>query len=124
MAELAGFDRSRFLLRHDGGTALQRKDQVFGMELELFESDFFELFIFGEKRLLNQIVEPLSVTAVFGMQAADFLAQRILYFIHRRLLDLCEHFHIAPFGEKLQVGRAGESKCPVEFSCVAGCLGI
>ena len=57
-------------------TALQGKDQVFGMQLEFLQADFFELFVFGEIGLLQQFFQALSVAAMFVVQAIKFFAQR------------------------------------------------
>jgi hypothetical protein len=46
------------------------------MEFQLLQSHFFELFIFGEIRLLYQLLQPLSVATMFGLQAIYFFAQR------------------------------------------------
>jgi hypothetical protein len=56
--------------------AFKREDQVFRMELELFETNFFELFVIAEVGFLNQFFQALSVATMFGMQAIDLSTQR------------------------------------------------
>src|SRR5215469_8422356 len=69
----------------DRDAALEGVNQVLGMEFELLQPHFFELFIDGKVRLLNQLFQPLSVATVFGVQAVNLFAQRsVLNFIHRR----------------------------------------
>jgi len=62
---------------------LESKDQVLGMQFQLFQANFFELLIFGEIRLLKQFFQPLSVATMFGLKTANFFAQRgDVYLIH------------------------------------------
>jgi hypothetical protein len=64
--------------------AFKRKNQVFRVQLELFQANFFELFVCTEIGLLKQFFQPLSVATVFGMKAINLFAQhRILYFVHQ-----------------------------------------
>ena len=71
--------KSEFLLRHHHrGAAFQGVYQILGMEFQLLQPNLFELFIVGKVRLLNQLFQPLSVATVFGMQAVQLFAQRIV----------------------------------------------
>jgi hypothetical protein len=65
--------------------ALERKDQILGVQLELLQADLFKLFVFGKVGLLQQLFQTLSVAAMFGEQAIELFAQRgtILYFVHQ-----------------------------------------
>jgi len=64
--------------------ALQRKNQVLGVQFQFLQPHFFELFIFSEVRLPKQFFQPLSVAMMFGMQAVNLFAQRlILDFVHQ-----------------------------------------
>ena len=56
--------------------ALQRENQILGVQLELLQANFLELFILGEVGLLKQFFQPLSVAAMFGVQAINLFAQR------------------------------------------------
>ena len=59
-------------------------DQVFRVELQLLQANFFELLIRREIRLLKQFFQPLSVATMFGLQTTNFFAQRgVIYLIHQ-----------------------------------------
>jgi hypothetical protein len=72
------------VLRRNWNPALKREDQVFGVKFQFLQTHFLELFVCAEIGLLNQFFQPLSVAVMFGMQAIDFFAQRVvLYLIHQ-----------------------------------------
>src|ERR1700689_4102909 len=63
-------------LSHCETAAFQREDQVFGVQLELFQAHFFKLFVFGKVRLLKQLFQALSVAVMFCVQAISLSAQQ------------------------------------------------
>ena len=76
-------------------TALQGKDQVLGVQLQLLQPHLFELFVLGEVGFPKQFFQPLSVAMMLGMQAINLFAQRrILVFVHQAPPSLTEHLHI------------------------------
>jgi hypothetical protein len=77
--------------------ALKSVDFVLNTQLELLQFDFLNLLLFGEIRLLQQFLKPLSVAMMFGLQAIDFFTQRgILYFVHQAPPSTIEHLGISP----------------------------
>ena len=94
----------------------QREDQILGVQFQLFEPYFLELFIFREVGLLNQLFLPLSVAAMFGLQAVYFFAQRgILDLIHQAPPYITEHLHIAPRRDNRQERRTENLIAPVNI---------
>src|SRR5271168_2890861 len=64
-------------------SALESVDQILGVQFQLLQANFLELFVFGEITFLKQFFQPLGVALMFGMQTIQLFAQRgILYFIH------------------------------------------
>ena len=91
-------------------------NQVLGVEFQFLQTYLLELFILGEIRLLNQLVQPLSVATVFCVQAINFFTQRgILYFIHQAPPHFKEHLHIALFCGKGQARRIPKMNKTVDF---------
>src|SRR5579885_1487713 len=75
------------VLRDHRNAAFESVNQVLGMEFQLLQAHFLQLFVHGEVGLGNQLFQPLSVATVFGVQAVNLFAQRsVLNFFHRRLL--------------------------------------
>jgi hypothetical protein len=53
---------------------------------------------------LKQIFQPLSVAMMFGMQAMNLFAQRVvMYFVHQAPPVVTEHLRIPPLRLKRQV---------------------
>ena len=55
---------------------LECVDQVLGVKFQLLQANFFELLIRRQIRLLKQFFQPLGVATMFGLETADFFAQR------------------------------------------------
>src|ERR1700760_3817222 len=76
---------------------LERIDQVFRVQFQLLEANFFELLIRRKIGLLNQFFQPLSVATMFGLQTANFFAQRgVIYLIHQAPPDYFEITYSPP----------------------------
>jgi hypothetical protein len=65
-------------------SAFQGVNQILGVQFELLQLDFFNLFLGGEIGLFQQLFQPLSVATMFRVQAIELFAQRgIQNFIHQ-----------------------------------------
>jgi hypothetical protein len=117
-AEAPKIQGSAKYLQYSGSAALsdgrlavfQGHDQVFGVQLQLFQANFFKLFILAEIRFLEQFLQPLGVATMFGVETINLFAQRtVLYFIHQAPPFMKEHLHISPLHGNSQAGKRAKA---------------